>query len=255
MSWRQLPNGRVTHSFEWVIIVLALAVIPVILIEESNPSDTWRLVAVLANSVIWVGFAAELAFVLSVAKRKRAALKAHWLDVGIVLLTPPFLPALFAALRLARLLRLLRLVRLAALGSRMLTTEKLLASRQGFRYVALATGLLIVVAGFAVSIADTESFSSPWLGIWWAVTTVTTVGYGDFVPHTVAGRVVAGVLMFIGIGFLSMLTATIASTFIEKDTGSSEQERGTEHREMLEVLQRIERRLSALEARRNVGGT
>lgn len=249
MQWRQLPNGRVTHSLEWVIIVLALAVLPVVLVEESELSDTWKLAAMIGNWVIWLGFAAELGFVLTVARKKRAALRAHWLDVLIVGVTGPLLPALFAALRLARLLRLLRLVRLAALGSRALAAEKLLTSRQGFRYIALATGMLIVVAGFAISIVDTNSFPNPWLGVWWAITTVTTVGYGDVVPHTVAGRVLAGALMFVGIGFLSMLTAAIASTFVSRDREDEDRGDYSEREELLIVLRRIERRLDALEAK------
>ena len=139
MHWRQLPNGRVTHSLEWAIVALALLVIPVILIEESHPSPAVRDLAAVGNWVIWLGFAAELTFVLKVAPRKRAALRAHWLDVAIVILTAPFLPALLSFLRLTRLMRLLRLLRLAALASRALSAQRMLTSRQGFRYVALAT--------------------------------------------------------------------------------------------------------------------
>ena len=108
-------------------------------------------------------------------------------------------------------MRLLRLLRLAALASRALSAQRVLTSRQGFRYVALATVLLVILAGFSVSLADREQFTTPWLGMWWAVTTVTTVGYGDVYPHTVGGKVIAAVLMIIGIGFLSTLTASIAS--------------------------------------------
>jgi voltage-gated potassium channel len=239
----------VSHSLEWVIIVLALAVIPVILIEESNLSRGWKSAAAIANWTIWVGFAAELALVTTVAERKRAALRAHWLDVAIVIVSFPISVFVLSAMRLGRLLRLLRLVRLSALAGRALVAAKLLTSRQGFRYVALATGMLVVVAGFAVSIADSESFPNPWLGIWWAITTVSTVGYGDVVPHTVAGRVLAGALMFVGIGFLSMLTATIASTFVSHDREEEDREDDSEHEELLTILRRIESRLEALEAK------
>jgi voltage-gated potassium channel len=249
MRWRQLPNGRVTHSLEWVVIVLALAVVPVILIEESNLSSRWKSAAVIANWAIWVGFAAELALVTTVAERKRAALRAHWLDIAIVIVSFPISVFVLSAMRLGRLLRLLRLVRLSALAGRALVAAKLLTSRQGFRYVALATGMLVVVAGFAISIADSESFPNPWLGIWWAITTVSTVGYGDVVPHTVAGRVLAGALMFVGIGFLSMLTATIASTFVSHDRENEDREDDSEHEELITILRRIERRLDALEAK------
>jgi hypothetical protein len=83
------------------------------------------------------------------------------------------------------------------------------------------------------------------VGIWWAVVTVTTVGYGDLAPTTVAGRIVAIVLMFVGIGFLSVLTATIASFFVKS-------ERSPESEEILSALQRVEGELAEL--RRQLAG-
>jgi voltage-gated potassium channel len=249
MQSRQLPNGRVTHSLEWAIVVLALLVVPIVLIEESDLSGAWASLAVVGNWLIWLGFAAELTFALRVAPRKKAALRAHWLDVVIVIVTSPFLPALLSFLRLARLLRLLRLLRLMALASRALAAERLLTSRQGFRYIALATVLLVILAGLAISVADRREFPSPWVGIWWAVTTVTTVGYGDYAPETVGGRVIASGLMITGIGFLSLLTAAIASTFVSQDAAEEEQETGSEQAELLGALRRIEERLERVEAK------
>jgi voltage-gated potassium channel len=62
---------------------------------------------------------------------------------------------------------------------------------------------------------DRSEFPNIWLGLWWAVQTVTTVGYGDIVPHNVGGRAVAAVLMLIGIGFLTVVTAVITAAFLE----------------------------------------
>jgi voltage-gated potassium channel len=249
MQWRQMPNGRVTHSLEWAIVVLALLAVPIVLIEESHLSGAWASVAMVGNWVIWLGFAAELAYVLTVAPRKKAALRVHWLDVVIVVVTSPVLPALLSSLRLARLLRLLRLLRLTALASRALAVERLLTSRQGFRYIALATVLLVILAGFSISIADGEEFPSPWLGMWWAVTTVTTVGYGDYAPGTVGGRIIASGLMITGIGFLSLLTAAIASAFVSQDAADDEHAAESERAELLSMLKRIEERLERVEAK------
>ena len=62
---------------------------------------------------------------------------------------------------------------------------------------------------------DPEDFDSIWVGLWWAVQTVTTVGYGDTVPHNVWGRFVAAVVMIVGIGFIAVVTAAITAAFIE----------------------------------------
>jgi voltage-gated potassium channel len=79
------------------------------------------------------------------------------------------------------------------------------------------------------------------LGVWWAVVTVTTVGYGDVYPTTVAGRIVAIVLMLVGVGFLAVLTATIASRFVKED-------RSAESTAITDALARIEAELAALKA-------
>jgi voltage-gated potassium channel len=247
--WRQAENGRVIHSFEPLMLVLALLVVPVVLVEESHSPQAVKAAAGAANWVIWLGFATELVLVLWVAPQRRAALRAYWLEVLIVLLTPPFLPRLFSYLRAARLMRLLRLVRLGVFGGRALRAERLLTSREGFRYIALTTLLLVVLGGAAVSLVDTSDFPNFWLGIWWALVTVTTVGYGDIVPHTVAGRLVGGALMMIGIGFVAALTATVASSFISRDIEVEDQAGATEHEQIMAALRAIEKRLAALEPR------
>ena len=71
---------------------------------------------------------------------------------------------------------------------------------------------------------------------------MTTVGYGDLTPHTVGGRVVGMVLMFVGISFLSLLTAAIASRFVRE-------ERSSEHEEMIASLHEIRAELAELNAR------
>src|SRR5262249_51040792 len=78
--------------------------------------------------------------------------------------------------------------------------------------------------------------------VWWAVVTVATVGYGDIYPTTVGGRIVAIVLMLAGIGFLAVLTATIASRFVK-------QERSDETIAITDALARIEAEIAALKAR------
>jgi voltage-gated potassium channel len=205
--------------------VAALAVIPLIVVDEAYPHGTGHEIAETMNWLIWGLFTVEVALILLVAPRKEAAARAHWLDIAIVLFTAPFLPAVFASLRLirlARVARLVRLVRLGLLGWRAVDAQRVLISRRGFRYFAIATAFLVLVTGVAVHVADAEHFPNIWLGIWWAIVTVTTVGYGDVVPHTVSGRIVGGGLMVLGIGFVALLTATIASSFVAQD--ASEQD-------------------------------
>jgi voltage-gated potassium channel len=240
--WQQAPNGRVSHPFEPAILVTTLALIPVLIIERDASSGAWLTAAEIANWTIWAIFAAELAFILTVAPRKLAAIRAHWLDVAVVLVTVPLYGELLSSVRSVRLFRLLRVLRASAVVTRALQAERRLSSGTTLRFMALATIFLTVMAGAIQSTIDASEFKSFWDGVWWAVVTVTTAGYGDLYPHTVGGRIVAMVVMFVGIGFLAVLTATVASHFVKVDQGD-----GSDR--ILETLQRIEADVAELRAR------
>jgi voltage-gated potassium channel len=74
----------------------------------------------------------------------------------------------------------------------------------------------VFVFGVIERIADPHTFTSVWLAFWWAIQTVTTVGYGDVVPTQTSGKVLAAILMLGGLSFLSIVTATITSAFVAR---------------------------------------
>jgi voltage-gated potassium channel len=110
--------------------------------------------------------------------------------------------------------------------------------------IASVTTTITVVAGLLMTIIDHKGFPSVGTGLWWAVQTVTTVGYGDHVPTTAAGQIVAALVMLLGIGFVTVITASITSSFVSRsrqeqspagDTPPAERLRGIDER-----LERIE---------------
>jgi voltage-gated potassium channel Kch len=105
--------------------------------------------------------------------------------------------------------------------------------------------IIVVVFGTLMWILDKEDFPRLGPALWWAVATVTTVGYGDVVPKEPHGRLLASLLMLFGFGFLSLLTGTIASALVARGHARTE----SMERELLEAVHRLERRLEALERR------
>ncbi len=84
-----------------------------------------------------------------------------------------------------------------------------------WQMVAAVTLTFTVIAGMSVRLTDPERIPTIWDGMWWAIQTVTTVGYGDTVPTSVAGRLLAAGVMMFGIGFLTVTTAAIGTLFSE----------------------------------------
>jgi voltage-gated potassium channel len=235
---------RVERAFNVPVIVSALLVVPVIVVEASESiGRPWTTIAAFVNWGIWLLFAAELVAYLAIVPDRWRWLREHPLEVAIVVLAPPFLPSSLQAIRALRLLRLLRLFRLAKVGRRLFST-------QGLRYAALLAALTALGGGAAF--ASVEKGHSTWDGVWWAVTTMTTVGYGDLYPKTTEGRFLGIVVMLIGIGFVAILTGAVAQRFLATQVQAIESEVTAEAESVEAILfefRAVRERLGQLEAR------
>jgi voltage-gated potassium channel Kch len=107
--------------------------------------------------------------------------------------------------------------------------------------------LLVVVAGLLARLVEPQTFTSVGLSYWWAVTTVTTVGYGDIVPHTVPGRIIGAALMLLGVSLIPTLTSVIVSTLVSKRNRSTVDRLEEERRELAAALGRLEEALARRE--------
>jgi voltage-gated potassium channel len=112
--------------------------------------------------------------------------------------------------------------------------------------IATASTLMTVGAGTLMTVFDHENFPSVGSGLWWAAQTITTVGYGDDVPTTLAGQLVAVLVMLLGIGFLTVVTAAITSTFVSR----SQRERAPSGADeaLAEQFRQLDSRLERIEA-------
>ena len=104
--------------------------------------------------------------------------------------------------------------------------------------------VLVLVAGLLERLVEPEVFTSLGLSYWWAITTVTTVGYGDIVPKSPEGRVVGALLMLTGLALIPTLTSVIVSTLISKRTQEQTRHFEGELAKSIAALQRIEDRLA-----------
>jgi len=223
-------------------LALAFVIVLVVPYATDLPSGA-NVTFLVANTAIWAAFAVDYGARLYLAPRRAYFARTHVLDLIIVAV--PFLRPL-RALRLLRLLRLGGVVgvayrRGASLHARVTT------------YVATFAGVVLVLAAFAMYDAERRHRGSNIRtlpdALWWAITTMTTVGYGDRYPTTAAGRIIAVVLMLVGIALLGVITAAIATWFVGHLRTVEASEERTEDRldEVLAQVRRLHERLDRLE--------
>ena len=123
--------------------------------------------------------------------------------------------------------------------------RKPLTVRRAAGIIATVTLSITIISGVLIHFTDEKTFPNIGDGLWWAIQTVTTVGYGDLVPTSTVGRLVAALVMLAGIGFLTVVTAVITSTFIES---ARRRLHGTETDALSEKLDQIGERLKVIEA-------
>lgn len=121
-------------------------------------------------------------------------------------------------------------------------------SRSGLRIALPAVVLGLVAAGVLFSLVEGRRVSA-WDGVWWAFTTVSTVGYGDVIPRTAAGRVLGLAVIVVGVGFLFLLAGVFVERFIATEVRRDLLGIEQPEREILERLERMDERLAEIDAR------
>jgi voltage-gated potassium channel Kch len=125
-----------------------------------------------------------------------------------------------------------------------------LSVRNAAGVIVLATAVIVVGAGVLISLIDSEEYPNIGIGLWWALQTVTTVGYGDVAPKNVPGRLVGAFVMLEGIAFVAIITAVITSSFVTRATSESEAAQAKDELSDRELMERrfdeLEQKLDAL---------
>ena len=196
----------VTRIWDEILTFLAVAFLFAFSYPAFNEtiSDSTNHYLGLIQWVCWFAFALDLIYGIWKAESKKEYLKRHPLELASVLL--PFLRPL-------RLMRVISFGSLAlqkvAIGRQFAITEKVAVSAVFISYIA---AIQITISERTVEGSNIKTFSD---GLWWAVTTVTTVGYGDRYPTTTEGRLLAVLLMITGISLVGVITASVAAWFVK----------------------------------------
>ncbi|MDO4299622.1 MAG: potassium channel family protein [Lachnospiraceae bacterium] len=209
--------------YDILISSLAAAAVILVLIDLSEGLNEWQ--SRLDFGILTI-FLIDYLVRLWVAPDKWKFVKTNICDLIAIL---PFhtifrlfkAASLTKASYLTRAARLAKLPRLFAFLYRPLKKARRFLNTNGFKYVAFITTALIILGGILIHFAEGMSYGD---GIWWAFVTTTTVGYGDISPSTFYGRMIAMVLMLVGIGLIGTVTSTLTSYFLNTGVKSVKNE-------------------------------
>jgi voltage-gated potassium channel len=205
------------HDVAWELSMALLAIVYVAVGFALDDSSLQRVAPSLetVELLLTVVFLAEFTSRLAAARDRTRYLRGHWID--LLALVPAA-----RGFRILRLLRLLRLVRAFAGVYRALGHVGPLANHRPLQTIVLSWLGVMVICCAALYLAEREvnpAIASPFDALWWVISTMTTVGYGDVYPTTPEGRIAASALMLLGIGLFSAVTAIITS-FLVADRGA-----------------------------------
>ncbi len=201
--------------------------------------------AVFFDWLVWWFFVIESLLLVLMVDDKVRYLRNNWMNVFIIVAGLPII--LWGYSPLAAILRSLRLLLMAGLIYRLTKTVRKVLNRNQLGTTLLVAFFLVLISGTIIAAID-PAFESPAEGIWWALVTISTVGYGDYTPVSAPGRIFASVLILAGVVLFSLVTANLAAYFVEREVEKDVEEETKEEEQYLDqVVERLEARLSEIE--------
>ena len=222
MQTRRDSNGYVDlGSFEKIIqILIVISLISFAFETLPNLSTTWQTVLKYTEIVIVLIFTIEYIIRISLCRPRLKYVFSFYGLIDLIAILPFFLATGIdiKSVRAFRLLRLLRFVKLLKYNAAIRRLKEALNDAKDELILSgLVAGILLYLASIGIYYfegeAQPDSFGSVFHSMWWAVCSLTTVGYGDVKPITVGGKIFTGVVLIIGVGIVAMPTAILASSF------------------------------------------
>jgi voltage-gated potassium channel len=261
MSSGPKTSAKRSNAYELFILVLTVLSLGIMVALLLPVSDETRQLLTVYDNAICVVFLIDFFGNLSRAPTKKEYFigRRGWLDLlgsiptlGIFKLT-----ALFRLARLSRLARIRRLLR--GQNKRQLIEDVLTHRGQYAAFIAITAAMIVLVVcsilvlQFESRAAD-ANITTGGDALWWAIVTITTVGYGDFFPVTAAGRVTGVFVMFAGVGIIGALASILASILVAPTENEEEPDEAAGTRTVQDELVDIKAELTALRRSLSVGG-
>lgn len=203
--------------YDTTIIILALISVVLVLLGFAEMVDLDNPPYNIIDLLLWGVFVVDYAWRFFLSKGKWRFIIENIFDLLAILplnaiFTVFRLGRIFRLARLTKLLKLTRLLRIVGLTGKLEKKIGKLLRTNGLLYIFYLNSFIVLVGSSILSVVEEKSFSE---SLWWALVTVTTVGYGDIVPNSIFGKWLAVLLMLVGIGTIGMLTSALTNFFVK----------------------------------------
>ena len=206
--------------YDLTFCILALVAVYLSLCDLTTGCTDFQ---IRVDNIIAIIFIVDYVVRLALSNNKKSFFKQNILDlIAIIPFTSLFkVFRVLKVLKVFKALKILKFARLSAYFARFYKRVKFFFEINGLKYMVFVSLFCIVAGGIAIHFVEEMTVFD---GIWWSFVTATTVGYGDISPTTPAGRVIAAVLMIVGIGLIGSLTSTITALFFQRHEKASKRD-------------------------------
>lgn len=220
MSEPSEEKSRFMLIYDLTFCILALVAVYISLCDLTTGCTDFQ---IRVDYIITIIFIVDYVVRLFISKNKKDFFKQNIFDlIAIIPFTSLFkVFRVLKVLKVFKALKILKFARLSAYFARFYKRVKFFFEINGLKYMVFVSLFCIVAGGIAIHFVEEMTVFD---GIWWSFVTATTVGYGDISPTTPAGRVIAAILMIVGIGLIGSLTSTITALFFQRHENASKRD-------------------------------
>lgn len=205
-----VAHHKLIIAYDVIMAILSILVVIALILDIQDGFNTENSeLFYWFDKTVWAMFVIDYVARFSFAKRKFYFFRHNLIELIAIM---PF-DVMFQGFRSVRALKLIYLLRSFVYLNRSYGRLSVILNATGFMNALWFTFCTVFLGAIAVCYVDNVSFGD---ALWWSFVTTTTVGYGDIAPSSVGGRLIAVGLMIVGIGFLSILTGTIATFFMNQ---------------------------------------
>ncbi|HFH9839649.1 TPA: potassium channel family protein [Streptococcus suis] len=239
MIKRVIQDPRYDKGMTYLAIVYVILIVLELMDASIASSSGYNIL----DWLLWFIFVCDYFANLYYSEDRVEYIQSHVLELIAII---PF-DSVFSFLRLGRLARLFRLVKVArifALSNRFWDTVNRLLHTNSLSKVLLLNISAVLTASVLLSVIEGKSFFD---AVWWSIVTMTTVGYGDIVPQDTISKIIAILLMLVGICTFGMVTSTITRFFSETERETKLDLLIAKVDEQTELLRQLEKKIESLE--------